>query len=135
MITVAIAGYFDPFHEGHLALVQNARKLGDRVIVMANTPEQCARKHGRWFHSREGKRAILLAVGADDVVDVRDDADMDGSCAETILRTNPDIYAVGEGYTLDTLPVKEIDACRIVGCRIVLDVAPRINRSSRFWSQ
>jgi glycerol-3-phosphate cytidylyltransferase-like family protein len=32
--TVAVSGYFNPLHVGHLRLFEEAKKLGDRLVVI-----------------------------------------------------------------------------------------------------
>ena len=36
---VAISGYFDPLHVGHLELIQKSKALGDKLIVIVNRLE------------------------------------------------------------------------------------------------
>ena len=35
-VVVAVSGYFDPMHVGHLEYLQLASKLGDKLIVIVN---------------------------------------------------------------------------------------------------
>ena len=37
MKKIAISGYFDPIHVGHIEYINNAKKLGDWLIVIVNT--------------------------------------------------------------------------------------------------
>ena len=39
MKTVAVSGYFDPIHVGHLEYLELAKKLGDRLVVIVNNNE------------------------------------------------------------------------------------------------
>ena len=41
MKTVAVSGYFDPIHVGHLEYLELAKKLGDRLVVIVNNNHQC----------------------------------------------------------------------------------------------
>ena len=36
MITVVISGGFDPIHIGHLRMMEEAKNIGDRLIVILN---------------------------------------------------------------------------------------------------
>ena len=36
MKTVAVSGYFDPIHVGHLEYLELAKELGDRLVVIVN---------------------------------------------------------------------------------------------------
>ena len=40
MVVVAVSGYFDPIHVGHLELLKLARQLGDRLVVIVNNDQQ-----------------------------------------------------------------------------------------------
>ena len=49
MKTVAVSGYFDPIHVGHLEYLEMAKKLGDRLVVIVNNNNQCVLKKGKPF--------------------------------------------------------------------------------------
>ena len=34
--TIAVSGYFDPIHVGHLDYLEMSKKLGDKLIVIVN---------------------------------------------------------------------------------------------------
>jgi cytidyltransferase-like protein len=33
-VVVAVSGYFNPLHVGHLDMIEKARKLGDKLVVI-----------------------------------------------------------------------------------------------------
>ena len=37
---VAVSGYFNPIHKGHIDLFREAKKLGDKLIVILNNDNQ-----------------------------------------------------------------------------------------------
>ena len=43
-VVVAVSGYFDPMHVGHLEYLQLASKLGDKLIVIVNNNHQAELK-------------------------------------------------------------------------------------------
>ena len=47
--TVAVSGYFDPIHIGHLEYFKLAKELGDKLIVIVNNTHQCVLKKGKPF--------------------------------------------------------------------------------------
>lgn len=49
-VTVMIAGTFDLLHPSHVSILRNARKLGNRVVVMLSTDE---------FNDIKGKKSIM----------------------------------------------------------------------------
>ena len=134
MIKVAIAGYFDPIHEGHLDHIEAAKALGDWLVVIAGTEKQCDKKHGRHFHSWEGKVRVLKKLGADEVVPSV--LDENGTCAPVLRLVRPDIYAKGDDFSAsNVLPEAERVACIDIGCRVILGCGKRLNHSNRFWSR
>ena len=40
MKKVAVSGYFNPLHIGHIRLLKEANKLGDYLVVILNNDEQ-----------------------------------------------------------------------------------------------
>ena len=46
---VLCTGGFDPIHSGHIAYLQEAKKLGDKLIVGLNSDAWLERKKGRAF--------------------------------------------------------------------------------------
>ena len=41
-----ISGGFDPVHIGHLAMIKDAKKIADKVIVLLNSDNWLVRKKG-----------------------------------------------------------------------------------------
>ena len=68
MIKVAIYGYFDPIHIGHLELIEKAKALGDYLIVIVNNDNQAVLKKGKPFMKQEERMKIVQAIkGVDEV--------------------------------------------------------------------
>ena len=57
--TVVISGGFDPIHIGHLRMIQEAAKLGTKLIVIANSDRFLMDKKGYAFMSIEERLEIL----------------------------------------------------------------------------
>lgn len=134
MVKVAIAGYFDPIHDGHLDHIEKAKRLGNYLVVIIGTEQQCVAKRGWAWLSLEGKRHLLLAFkGLVDEVVVN--IDKDGSCAETLRLVKPDIFAKGGDRIKGNIPPKEVEVCQEIGCRIVYGVGDQLNRSSRLMEE
>lgn len=49
-VTVMIAGTFDLLHPSHVSLLNNAKELGSKLVVMLSTDE---------FNSTKGKKSIM----------------------------------------------------------------------------
>ena len=61
MKKIAISGYFDPIHVGHIEYINNAKKLGDWLVVIVNNNNQCALKKGKYFMD-EKDRVLIVKI-------------------------------------------------------------------------
>ena len=59
---VLVTGGFDPLHSGHIALFQEAKKLGDKLIVGINSDAWLTRKKGQAFMSFSERKTIIDAI-------------------------------------------------------------------------
>jgi len=67
--TVAVSGAFDPIHIGHIRYIQEAAKLGDRLVVILNGDDFLLKKKGFVFMPFEDRKEIVQALkGVDEVV-------------------------------------------------------------------
>ena len=118
---VMTSGGFDPLHEGHIELIQKAKKLGDYLVVVLNSDDWLMKKKGKCFMSVEQRKKILEELRSVDevhVLDYHDGIDV----APAIRKIKPNIFAKGgDRNSFSTLPQDEIDACREVGCEIVFE--------------
>lgn len=118
---VATGGGFDPLHIGHLRLLKEASKLGDRLQVWLTSDEWLIRKKGYYLLPYEHRKAVLEALPfVDEVVEQIDDGT--ASCAASIRHYKPDILAKGGPYNVDNLPADEVKACNENGVKIVYGV-------------
>ena len=75
MKIVLVTGGFDPLHSGHIAYFNEAKKLGDKLIVGLNSDEWLTRKKGKCFMPVEERVRLLLAMRNVDQVITFDDSD------------------------------------------------------------
>ena len=60
-IRVAVSGYFDPIHVGHLEYLKMAKELGDSLVVIVNNNHQCKLKKGSLLWMRmTGLKSLKL---------------------------------------------------------------------------
>jgi D-beta-D-heptose 7-phosphate kinase/D-beta-D-heptose 1-phosphate adenosyltransferase len=70
---VLVTGGFDPLHSGHIRYFNEARKLGDILVVGLNSDQWLKRKKGREFMPLYERSAIVKnIVGVDFVIDFDD---------------------------------------------------------------
>ena len=85
MNVVLVTGGFDPLHSGHLAYFEEAKKLGDKLIVGVNSDDWLTRKKGRPFMPFLERVAIIEEMGiVDKVIGFND---KDDSACQAIFHT------------------------------------------------
>jgi D-beta-D-heptose 7-phosphate kinase/D-beta-D-heptose 1-phosphate adenosyltransferase len=120
-------GCFDVLHHGHVGFLQQARALGDLLVVGLNSDASVARLKGpdRPVNSVEDRLAVLSALSCVDYVIVFEE----DSPEWLIQELRPDIYVKGGDYHDDLLP--EADLVRRLGGEVrILDYLPDRSTSS-----
>jgi cytidyltransferase-like protein len=102
LTTVAVSGYFDPIHVGHLEYLQLAKKLGDNLIVIINNNLQAELKKGSTFMDEKDRMEIVAALRCVDEVFLS--IDTDKSVCKSLEHIKPDIFANGGERSLDEIP-------------------------------
>ena len=116
MKTVAISGYFNPLHVGHVRYITEASKLGD-LIVIVNSDLQVDLKGSVPFQSENERAEIISAIkGVKEVIIA---IDSDSSVCNTLAFIAPDIFAKGGDRTIDNIPEKEI--CDELGIQMIFN--------------
>lgn len=105
---VATGGCFDLLHAGHVATLQAARALGDRLVVLVNSDESVRRLKGpgRPVVPAADRVRLLEAL---DCVDAAVLFDGDDPC-QALERLRPDIWVKGGDYTAADLPEARVVA-------------------------
>ncbi|MDP3735571.1 MAG: HAD-IIB family hydrolase [bacterium] len=117
--TVAVSGYFNPVHRGHVALLEAARELGDRLVVILNNDLQVQVKGSVPFMSESERAAIISSLRAVDEVVIS--VDEDRTVRETLSRVRPHIFANG-GDRASAADIPEARVCERLGIEMVFDV-------------
>jgi D-beta-D-heptose 7-phosphate kinase / D-beta-D-heptose 1-phosphate adenosyltransferase len=107
-VVVAAGGCFDVLHPGHVATLQHARSLGDRLVVLINGDESVRRLKGpgRPVQRAEDRAAVLSSLGCVDEVVVFDD----DTPVEALKAVRPDVFVKGGDYTGMVLPESSVMA-------------------------
>lgn len=133
-VIVAVSGGFDPLHIGHIRLIQAARKLGDKLVVILNNDNWLKKKKNHIFMHQNERREILGSMeGVDEVTithHLRNSKDM--SVSKEILKVKPDIFANG-GDRKAEKDILETEACRKTGCKLVFNVGHGGKVQSSSW--
>jgi D-beta-D-heptose 7-phosphate kinase/D-beta-D-heptose 1-phosphate adenosyltransferase len=99
---VATGGCFDLLHAGHVRTLEEARRLGDCLIVCLNSDASVRRLKGpgRPVVPQHDRAAVLAALGSVDAVRVFEE-----DTPERVLREiRPDVWAKGGDYAQAELP-------------------------------
>jgi cytidyltransferase-like protein len=126
LVKVLVSGGFDPIHPGHIRLFHEAKKLGNKLIVLLNNDNWLLKKKGFTFFSQKERAEVIAALR--DVDEVRftshkpNPADM-SVCAD-LLKLRPDIFAQGGDRKKGALPGCEVKVCAEIGCKMVYNVGP-----------
>tara|TARA_B100002019_G_C20969661_1_gene450451 strand:+ start:245 stop:652 length:408 start_codon:yes stop_codon:yes gene_type:complete len=126
MKTVAISGYFDPIHVGHLEYITEARKLGDKLIVIVNNNHQCVLKKGKPF--MDEKDRVIITSSLKDVDEVFLSVDHDKTVCKSLELLKPDIFANGGDRKNYEIPESAI--CKKYNIQIIDGLGEKIRSSS-----
>lgn len=102
MTVVAVSGYFDPLHVGHLEYLEMAKQLGDKLIVIINSDKQAELKKGKSFMNENDRVEIIGALKCVDEVFLS--IDEDKSVCKSLEAIKPDIFANGGDRSLSEIP-------------------------------
>ena len=126
-IVVAVSGYFNPLHTGHLKLFEDAKKLGDYLVVIVNNDLQVGLKGRVPFMVENDRAKIVSAIKWVDKAFVS--IDKDRSVCESLKAINPDIFANGGDRYEGNVP--EAAVCEELNIKMIDNVGgDKLNSSS-----
>jgi len=102
-------GCFDLLHIGHITLLEQARRFGDRLIVAINSDASvgCLKGPSRPIVSQRERARVLAALAAVDAVVIFDEP----TPLDLIVAVKPDVLVKGGDYSADSVVgAKEIQA-------------------------
>jgi len=126
IIRVAVSGYFDPIHIGHLDYLELAKKLGDKLVVIVNNNHQCKLKKGKPFMDELDRMRIVESLGIVDEVFLSIDSDR--SVCKSLEEIKPDIFANGGDRATSEVPESVI--CKKYNIKMVDGLGDKIRSSS-----
>lgn len=121
-IVVAVSGGFDPVHIGHLRMFDEAKALGDELVVILNNDNWLKKKKGYFFMGEKERKEIIEGFRSVDRVYItkhgKNPKDMSVCDALRVIR--PNIFANGGDRKHDNIP--EVDVCNQIGTEMVFGV-------------
>ncbi|MEI6323369.1 MAG: adenylyltransferase/cytidyltransferase family protein [bacterium] len=111
-------GCFDLLHTGHVRYLEQARKLGDALVVAINSDQSVRELKGpeRPLNGEPDRAEVLAALRCVDHVSVFEGKRV----TEVIRQLRPAVYAKGGDYSLETLDPQERAVLEEVGAEIKL---------------
>ena len=125
-IRVAVSGYFDPIHIGHLEYLRMAKELGDYLVVIVNNNYQCKLKKGKHFMDENDRVEIVKALRFVDEVFLS--VDKDRTVCKSLEEIKPDVFANGGDRATSEVP--ETPVCKKFNIKMVDGLGDKIRSSS-----
>ena len=126
MKTVAISGYFDPIHVGHLEYIELSKRMGDYLVVIVNNNHQCKLKKGKHFMDERDRIKIVESIK--DVDEVFLSIDSDKTVCKSLEKIKPDIFTNGGDRHNQEIP--ESIVCKKYGIELLDGMGKKIRSSS-----
>lgn len=134
MKIVLVTGGFDPLHSGHIALFEEAAKLGDQLIVGLNSDAWLTRKKGKPFMPFNERLQVVRNIrGVKWTVEFNDSDDTAKDAIRKVRLNYPSdkiIFANGGDRTHGNIPEMDIDDNNI---EFVVGVGGSNKKNSSSW--
>jgi cytidyltransferase-like protein len=133
MKVIIVSGGFDPIHSGHIAYFNNAKALGDKLVVALNSDNWLINKKGKFFMPFGERKAIIENLSSVDSVIDFDDDDI-GSATNALIKVkemypNDDIaFANGGDRNKGNIPEMSVD-----GIEFLFSVGGDDKKNSSSW--
>lgn len=130
---VAVSGGFDPLHIGHVRMFEEARKLGDKLVVILNNDNWLRAKKGFAFMPQHERREIIEAFPFVDkvVYTAHEPLDEDRSVVRELRALKPSVFANGGDRAAGNTP--EYEACEELGIEMAFNVGAGGKIQSSSW--
>ncbi len=131
---VAVSGGFDPVHIGHIRMFEEARALGDELVIILNNDNWLMAKKGFVFMPENERAEVLRSLRVVDRVVITKHLpnDPDRSVINALAETRPDIFANG-GDRKNENDIPEAAICRELGIEMDFNVGHGGKVQSSSW--
>ncbi len=131
-VVVAVSGYFNPLHVGHLDMIRMAKKLGDKLVAIVNSDYQVGLKGSVPFMPERDRLKIIAALR--DVDEVFLSIDKDKTVCKSLAKVKPNIFANG-GDRKSIGDVPEYPICQKLKIQMVDGLGRKIRASSKLIAE
>lgn len=131
---VAVSGGFDPIHIGHVRMFREARKLGDKLVVILNNDKWLIDKKGYAFMPEKERAELIAEFPFVDRVFITEHRahDTDRSVSRELAKLKPAIFANG-GDRKKVSDIPESTVCREFRIKMVFRVGKGGKVQSSSW--
>ena len=115
MKVVMVSGFFNPLHGGHLDMIEAAKQMGDKLIVIVNNDKQQLLKKGKIILDEKNRLRLMRALrDVDEVVlSVDEDPTQVKTLAQVAVQHPGDELVFANGGDRDSeQTIPEADVCR-----------------------
>lgn len=122
-VIVFTNGCFDILHPGHVSYLDQAKKLGHRLVIGVNSDDSVRRLEkapNRPYNSQEARMCVLAALHSVDAILLFDD----DTPLDIIRALKPDVLVKGGDY--NSLQKDKLSKDYIVGSAEVLDYGGKV---------
>jgi len=150
MRIVIISGYFNPLHGGHLDMIEEAKKLGDYLLVIVHNDKAQMIKKGKIILDEENRMRLMRSLRLVDEVILSIDEDLGQALTlRKVRKLYPEdelIYVNGgdRNPNKHALPENETESCLSCDINLVFgvgnnevekrDSSSRINQATGYES-
>jgi len=123
-VIVMVSGGFDPIHIGHIRYINEAKKLGDYLVVVINNDNWFDVKGKPVFMHDKERKEIIESLGSVDevIISKHKKGTKDISVCEEIKIIKPHIFANGGDRKPNWDPVPEVGVCGDLGIKMIYNV-------------
>jgi len=134
-VIVAVSGGFDPVHIGHVRMFNEAKKLGDELVVILNNDNWLKAKKGYAFMHEQERREIIEGFRSVDRVVLTSHPEnlTDMSVCAELKKIHPQMFANGGDRKPDGDPIPEVTLCERLGIKMVYNVGQGGKVQSSSW--
>jgi len=141
---VLVSGGFDPVHIGHVRLFNEAKKLGDELVVVINNDNWKRQKRKHVFMPDYERKEIIEAFSSVDKVFISEhrenpEGPKEMSVSKELLKIKPYIFANGgdrneeDAQNPNSSLYYDIEMCKKLGIKMIFNVGHGGKVQSSSW--
>lgn len=130
---IIVSGYFNPIHKGHIEYFNNAKAMGDYLIVIVNNDKQRELKASKEFQLEDERVFIVSNIKSVDQVFLSIDSDR--TVCETIRFIHQQLHnhyqlSFANGGDQNNNSIPEVPICLELGIELLDGLGDKIQSSS-----